>query len=429
MKISTAKKGLVGEVWVPGDKSISHRALILGALAEGVTEIENFLEAKDTLATLNCLKKFGVRITKGNLKVKVHGTNQEFTEPQDILNAQNSGTTMRLLAGVAASFPFVTIFTGDKSLLRRPMKRILEPLSQMGAKVFGRLGDEFAPFAVKGSSLSGRDFTLKKASAQVKSAILLAGLRASGTTTVTEPGLSRDHTERMLESFGVKLKRGNNTVELFGGQKLRGQKVIVPGDFSSAAFFLVAALIVPQSHLIIKNVGLNPTRTGLLTVLKEMGGDLKVLNYRENSGEPVGDIEVKSSVLRAVEVPPDMVPAMIDEFPILAAAMAHAQGASIVRGAEELRVKESDRIKSIVAEFSKMGVAIEELPDGFKIIGGKKLKGTVVDSHHDHRIAMTLAVLGLTASQTTEILNAKAVSISYPDFFLKLQNLLKERNS
>ena len=428
MKITTAKRGLVGEVTVPGDKSISHRALILGALAEGITEIENFLVAKDTLATLNCLKKFGVRIIRSNAKVKVFGTNQNFSEPQDILNAQNSGTTIRLLAGVAASFPFVTLFTGDRSLRQRPMKRVLEPLSQMGAKVLGRLGDEYAPFAIKGTTLTGRDFTLKKASAQVKSSLLLAGLNARGTTSVTEPELSRDHTERMLQSFGVKLKRDKNTVEITGGQKLHGQKVIVPGDFSSAAFFLVAALIVPESHLVIRNVGLNPTRTGLLTVLKEMGGKIKVLNLRENGGEPVGDLEVKSSSLKAVEVPPEIVPAMIDEFPILAVALAHAAGVSAVRGAEELRVKESDRIKSIVEEFRKMGAEIEELPDGFKITGGNKLFGTIVDSHHDHRIAMTLAVLGLTAKGATEILNAQAVSISYPEFFSQLQNLLKERS-
>ncbi|GAV22306.1 3-phosphoshikimate 1-carboxyvinyltransferase [Carboxydothermus pertinax] len=425
MKVTLAKSGLKGELTVPGDKSISHRALIFGALAEGITEIENFLVARDTLATLNCLKKYGVRISRSKNQVKVLGTAQNFSEPKDILNAENSGTTIRLLSGVAATFPFVSVFTGDKSLRQRPMKRVLEPLSQMGAKVLARAEGNYAPFAINGGKLVGRDFTLKKASAQVKSALILAGLRASGTTTVTEPNLSRDHTERMLEGFGVKIERSGQTIAIIGGQKLYGQKVVVPGDFSSAAFFIVAALIVPESHLLLKNVGLNPTRTGLLTVLKEMGAKINLLNLRETGGEPVGDIEVFTSPLKAVEVPPEIVPAMIDEFPILAAAMAHAEGVSVVRGAEELRIKESDRIKSIVGEFSKMGVMVEELPDGFKITGGRRPLGTIVDSHHDHRIAMTLGVLGLTAVGSTEILNAEAVAISYPDFFVQLTKLLE----
>ncbi|NYE58642.1 3-phosphoshikimate 1-carboxyvinyltransferase [Carboxydothermus ferrireducens] len=422
-KITAARKGLKGQVTVPGDKSISHRALILGALAEGITEIENFLVAQDTLATLNCLEKYGVRIERRETFVRVFGTAQNFSEPQDILDAQNSGTTLRLLSGVAATFPFVSVFTGDASLRRRPMKRVLEPLTQMGARVLARGQGDYAPFAIKGGKLRGQDFILKKASAQVKSALLLAGLRAEGNTSVTEPQLSRDHTERMLVGFGAKIKREGLRVEISGGQKLSGQKVVVPGDFSTASFFIVAALIVPDSHLIIKNVGLNPTRTGLLTVLKEMGANIQILNFHENSGEPVGDLEVKYSPLKAVEVPPEIVPAMIDEFPILAVAMALAYGESKVRGAEELRVKESDRIKSIVSEFSKMGVAVKELPDGFIISGGNKILGTTVDSHHDHRIAMSLAVLGLTAAGTTEILNADAVAISYPEFFQQLTKL------
>jgi len=416
---------LQGEIEVPGDKSISHRAVMLGSIAEGTTEISNFLDAKDPWSTVNCMRSLGVEIDGEGSNLRVHGVGlQGLTEPQDVLDAGNSGTTIRLISGILAGQDFHSVITGDNSLRRRPMGRIAQPLKEMGAKIDGRNGGNLAPLSIRGGSLKGIEYQLKVASAQVKSAILLAGLFAQGETVITEPGNSRDHTERMLTGMGYPLKKEGRTVTLQGGHSLKGLKIRVPGDFSSAAFFMVAASIVEGSDLTIKGVGLNPTRTGLLKVLKEMGAEIKVADERLSGGEPVADLMVKGSKLRAVEVGGDIIPTMIDEIPVLAVAAAVAEGKTVIRDAAELKVKESNRISTIAQELAKMGADIKELPDGLEISGGRKLKGTVCHSHDDHRIAMALAVASLVAEGETVITSWDSVEISFPGFLDLLKKCL-----
>ena len=419
-------RGIKGTITVPGDKSISHRGLLLGAIAEGTTTIHNLSSSVDVWSTWRCLKQLGVEIIEKDDSLEVIGKGfYGLKPPSKRLDCGNSGTTMRLMTGILAAQPFKTTLVGDYSLNQRPMKRIIEPLTQMGAKIESQPGG-LAPLTIYGSKLNATYYKSPVASAQVKSAILLAGLHARGTTTVNEPHLSRDHTERMLADFGVIVNRAGLSVSLDGGKVLHGSEVRVPGDFSSSAFFIGAALIVPNSELTIKNAGLNPTRTGMLAILKHTGAKIEIEPYQQKSSEPVGDINVFTSRLNGIEIPPDLVPKLIDEVPILAVIATQAKGTTKLTGAKELRVKESDRLNAIVNNLSLMGVQIEELEDGFIIEGQQKLKGAVVDSYGDHRIAMAFAVAGLIAEGETQIKNSECVEISMPNFFETLQEIAVE---
>ncbi len=423
--VHSPSAGLTGTITVAGDKSISHRALMLGAIAHGETQIKGLLLGDDPCSTAQCLREMGAQISELNSElVVVQGIGgQSWREPEDVLNAGNSGTTMRLLLGILASQPRrFFVITGDSSLRSRPMKRVIHPLQAMGAEIWSRAGG-YAPLAITGQSLQAIDFVSPIASAQVKSCILLAGLFAEGVTSVTEPEKSRDHSERMLQAFGAKLEIHGNRVSITGGAVLQGQTVIVPGDISSAAFWLVAGSIVPNSELLICNVGVNPTRTGILEVLQGMGADITLENYREVTGEPVADLRVRSAELQACEVGGALIPRLIDEIPILAIACACAKGKSVIQDAQELRVKESDRLAVIARELSKLGVAISERPDGLEISGGQPLRGNAVDSHGDHRIAMSLAIAGLVSQGAVSISNAQCATVSYPNFFQTLQSL------
>ena len=420
---------LTGKLTIPGDKSISHRALMLGAIATGETTIEGLLLGEDPRSTAACFRAMGAKISELNSQqVTVTGVGLgNLQEPADVLDAGNSGTTMRLMLGLLASHPdrLFTV-TGDNSLRSRPMSRVVKPLTQMGASIWGREGNTLAPLAVRGQQLKPFHYHSPIASAQVKSCVLLAGLMVDGKTTVTEPALSRDHSERMLQAFGATLEidRDTHSVTLTGQPTLRGQKVIVPGDISSAAFWLVAAAIVPDSDLIIENVGVNPTRTGILEALSMMEADITRLNERTVAGEPVADLRVKYSQLQACEIGGELIPRLIDEVPILAVAAAHAKGTTIIKDAAELRVKESDRLKVMATELGKMGAKITELESGLEITGGYELSGAELDSFTDHRIAMSLAVAALTAKGTTTIARAEAASISYPNFVATLKAVI-----
>ncbi|MEA5617787.1 3-phosphoshikimate 1-carboxyvinyltransferase [Cronbergia sp. UHCC 0137] len=412
---------LQGRIRVPGDKSISHRALMLGAIAQGETQIQGLLLGEDPRSTASCFQALGAEISELSTEfVRVKGIGLgNFLEPLDVLNAGNSGTTIRLMMGLLASHPgrFFTV-TGDDSLRSRPMSRVVKPLLQMGANIWGRKDNTLAPLAIQGQALQGIHYHSPIASAQVKSCILLAGLNTQGETTVTEPALSRDHSERMLRAFGAKLTVDPEThsVTVSGPAQLYGQTVIVPGDISSAAFWLVAGAIVPGSDLVIENVGVNPTRTGILEALEMMGADIQRENEREVAGEPVADLRVRSSQLKSCTIAGDIIPRLIDEVPILAVAAIFAQGKTIIRDAAELRVKESDRITVMVQQLNQMGANVTELPDGMEITGGTPLVGTDVDSYTDHRIAMSLAIAALNASGITTIHRAEAAAISYPNF-------------
>ncbi|MEP0916434.1 3-phosphoshikimate 1-carboxyvinyltransferase [Leptolyngbya sp. DQ-M1] len=420
---------LQGRIRIPGDKSISHRALMLGALAQGETIIRGLLLGEDPRSTAECFRAMGAEISELNTEeVRVKGIGLgNLIEPVDVLNAGNSGTTLRLMLGILASHPdrFFTV-TGDSSLRSRPMSRVVKPLQQMGAQIWGRKQNSLAPLAIQGQALKPIHYHSPIASAQVKSCILLAGLMTDGQTTVTEPALSRDHSERMLRAFGADLTVDpeTNSVTVTGQAKLTGQTVIVPGDISSAAFWLVAGAIVPDSDLTIENVGINPTRTGVLEILERMGADITIENSREVAGEPVADLRVRHSKLKACEISGNVIPRLIDEIPILAVAAVFAEGTTIVKDAEELRVKESDRITVMATQLNQMGASVRELPDGMEITGGTALKGTEVDSHTDHRIAMSLAIAALNAAGTTTIHRAEAAAISYPDFTATLQQAI-----
>ncbi len=402
---------------------------MLGAIASGETTIEGLLLGEDPRSTAKCFSLLGASVSELNAKrVSVRGVGiGELKEPLEVLDAGNSGTTMRLMLGILASHPgrFFAV-TGDSSLRSRPMSRVIKPLQQMGAQIWGRKSSSLAPLAILGQRLKGIHYHSPIASAQVKSCILLAGLMAEGETTVTEPALSRDHSERMLRAFGAKLSVDPETcsVTVTGPAQLQGQNVIVPGDISSAAFWLVAGAIVPGSELVVENVGVNPTRTGILEALEMMGADIELQNQREAAGEPVADILVRySSKLRGCTIAGDLIPRLIDEIPILAVAAAFASGTTIIRDAAELRVKESDRLAVTAVELNRMGAQITELPDGLEITGGTPLTGADVDSYTDHRIAMSLAIAALNATGITNIHRAEAAAISYPDFTATLQQL------
>ncbi len=418
--------GLRGEITIPGDKSISHRSLMLGALAEGETIIHGLLLGEDPRSTAACFRSMGAEISELNSKeVRVKGIGLgRLQEPMDVLDAGNSGTTMRLMLGILASQPgrFFTV-TGDSSLRSRPMSRVIKPLLSMGAEIWGRQGNSLAPLAIQGKQLKGIHYQSPIASAQVKSCVMLAGLLAEGKTTVTEPALSRDHSERMLRAFGAEVLVDPETlsVTITGHPTLKGQTVIVPGDISSAAFWLVAGAIVPGSDLLIQNVGINPTRTGILEALGQMGADITEENRREVAGEPVSDLRVRHSQLKATTIEGDIIPRLIDEIPILAVAACFATGTTMIKDAEELRVKESDRITVMATQLNNMGAKISELPDGMEITGPVQLKGAEVDSFTDHRIAMSLAIAALLATGDTTIHRAEAASISYPNFVPTLE--------
>src|ERR671933_1197990 len=419
---------LVGRIRVPGDKSISHRALMLGAIAQGETTIEGLLLGEDPRSTAKCFSLLGAKVSELNAeRVRVRGVGiGELEEPGEVLDAGNSGTTMRLMLGILASHPgrFFAV-TGDSSLRSRPMSRVIKPLQQMGAQIWGRKSNSLAPLAILGQQLKPIHYHSPIASAQVKSCILLAGLMASGETTVTEPALSRDHSERMLRAFGAQLSVDPETcsVTVTGPTQLQGQNVIVPGDISSAAFWLVAGAIVPGSELLIENVGVNPTRTGILEALEMMGADIQLENQRVVAGEPVADLRVRHGRLKGCQIAGDLIPRLIDEIPILAVAAVFAEGTTVIRDAAELRVKESDRIAVMASQLNRMGAQVTELPDGLEITGGTPLVGTEVDSHSDHRIAMSLAIAALNATGTTTINGAEAAAISYPDFTTTLEQV------
>ena len=415
---------LRGEITVPGDKSVSHRAVILGALALGETSITGFLNGEDCLSTVSCMRKLGVAVEVAGNDVRVQGVGLKgLRESEDILDCGNSGTTARLILGVLAGQPFYSVMTGDASLRKRPMGRVTTPLRQMGAEILGRDGGKLLPLTVQNGGLQPITYHSPVASAQVKSAVLLAGLFAQGVTTVTEPEKSRDHSERMLAAFGADVVVEGNTVRVQGKPTLHGQTVRVPGDISSAAFFLVAASIVPGSDLLVKNVGVNPTRTGILEVLEEMGADLERVNERVESGEPVADIRVRSSQLRGVEIGGDIVPRLIDELPVLAVAAMFAEGHTVVCDAAELRVKETDRIAAVVDEFSKLGAMVTGTEDGFVVEGGRPLLGATTHSRGDHRIAMSLSVAALAAQVSVTVEAPESVAISYPSFWQTLSLL------
>lgn len=410
------KRFLKGIISVPGDKSISHRAVMIGSIAEGITEIENFLLGEDCISTINCMKNLGVDIELKGTNVKVHGKGLYLNKSEKILDVGNSGTTIRLLMGILAGQKFETTLTGDDSIKRRPMGRVITPLSMMGAKIEAREGN-FAPLTVFGNKLKGIYYKMPIASAQVKSSIMLASLYADDKTTIEEPYPSRNHTELMFSSFGAKVDVNGTKITCYPGYKLQGQRVIVPGDISSAAYFIVAATLVPNSEVTIKNVNVNLTRTGIIDVIKEMGGDIVLTNERTINNEKVADITVKTSRLKGIEIGGSLIPRLIDEIPVIAVAAVFAEGKTVIKDAEELKVKESNRINTITSELKKMGAKIFETEDGMIIEGTGFLKGNTVESYNDHRIAMSLWVAGLMAEGETKIKNAECVNISYPDFY------------
>lgn len=403
-------------VRVPGDKSISHRALLLGAIADGKGRVSNFLPAADCLATLRCLRALDVDIEELDpTTLIVHARGLRGLRPPDgPLNCERSGTTMRLLSGILAGQPFPATLTGSPQLLHRPMTRVVTPLRQMGAHIADT--DGHAPLHIQGGHLRGIDYALPVASAQVKSAILLASLYADGPTVVHEPGPARDHTERMLRAMGCELQIANHKLQITSGERLKALDFLVPGDASSAAFLMVAAVLVPGSEVVIEGVGVNPTRTGLLDVLRRMGAEVTLTNERIASGEPVADLTVRSGTLRGVEVGGETVVRMIDEFPVLAVAATQARGTTLVHDATELRVKESDRIATAVAELRRLGACIKERPDGFVVQGPTPLRGTVVQGYGDHRLAMALVVAGLVAEGETLVQDVDCITDSFPGF-------------
>lgn len=418
-------KQVRGDIMVPGDKSISHRAVMFSALAEGTTTIEGFLPGADCLSTISCFRKLGITIEQEGDRVRVEGKGwYGLTEPSEILDIGNSGTTIRLMMGILSTQPFHSVLIGDESIARRPMKRVTGPLRRMGADIAGRNNGEYTPLSVRGGKLTGIEYRSPVSSAQVKSAVLLAGLAAEGETTVYEPEVSRDHTERMLRSFGVDVESFNGGVRVRGGQSLQSPGHIqVPGDISSAAFPLVAAVIIPGSHIVVRNVGVNPTRSGIIDVLREMGADLTLDNEREVNGEPVADIEVKYAPLKGIEIGGAIIPRLIDEIPVIAVLATQAEGTTVIKDAAELKVKETNRIDTIVAELSKMGARIEPTEDGMIVYGRTPLRGAVCDSHGDHRIGMAAAIAGLAASGETIIQNADSINVSFPGFFTTLRQI------
>ena len=435
MKKITRITGLKGTLTVPGDKSISHRAIMFGSLAEGTTTIHGFLKGADCLSTIDCFRKMGISIEEKEDTIYVHGKGLHgLHKPEETLDVGNSGTTTRLISGILAGQNFDTVLSGDASLNSRPMGRIMKPLSMMGADITSIHDTGCAPLSIKGRSLNAIHYDSPVASAQVKSCVLLAGLYANGKTSVTEPALSRDHTERMLRSFGANIVSDKNTCTITPPETLHGQHIEVPGDISSAAFFIVAALITPNSEIIINNVGINDTRAGILKVCQDMGANITLLNAREEGGEPVADLLVKTSSLRGTIVEGDIIPALIDELPVIALMACFAKGQTIIKDAHELRVKESDRIAIMTENLGAMGADIIDTDDGF-IINSRSdntiptLHGASINCSMDHRIAMTFAIAGLNADGETIITDSDCVDVSYPGFFTQLEQLFSHNQS
>lgn len=418
--------GLSGELTVPGDKSISHRSIMLGSIAKGTTAIRGFLQGADCLSSIACFRKMGVEIQNDGDLVTVKGLGlRGLKAPTDTLDVGNSGTTTRLMSGILAAQNFSCRINGDASIQKRPMKRIMLPLSMMGANITSELGNDCAPLRITGSNLHGIAYDSPVASAQVKSAILFAGLYADGVTSVTEPAVSRNHTELMFESFGVDIKTEGRTATVHPASELYAQEIEVPGDISSAAYFIAAGLITPNSEITIKNVGINPTRDGILRVCEMMGANVKLEVKGGGVGEPIADITVSTTTLHGCEIGDNIIPTLIDEIPIIAIMAATAEGDTIIKDAAELKVKESNRIDVMVSNLSAMGASIEATDDGMIIHGGKPLHGAAIDSKLDHRIAMSFAVASLIADGETEILGSECVDISYPTFYRDLMKLVQ----
>ncbi|UII54631.1 3-phosphoshikimate 1-carboxyvinyltransferase [Cytobacillus spongiae] len=420
------RTGLKGNLLVPGDKSISHRSIMFGAIANGTTTVTNFLMGQDCLCTIACFRKLGVSIEEEAHQIIIEGKGFEgLQEPTDVLDVGNSGTTIRLLLGILAGRPFHATLIGDHSIGKRPMTRVTVPLAKMGAKIDGRQNGEFTPLSIRGGELSGMNYSLPVASAQVKSSLLFAGLQGKGKTTLVEKEKTRDHTERMIKQFGGQITEDGLTIHIEGGQSLKGTSIQVPGDISSAAFFLVAAAIVPDSEITLKNVGLNPTRTGILEVLEQMGANMEIIPTDADSCEPVGDIVIRYSKLTATTIQGEIIPKLIDELPIIALLATAAEGKTIIRDAQELKVKETNRIDTVVHELKKLGANIEATEDGMIIRGGQGLHGANVSSHGDHRIGMMLAIASLVSNEPVYLEGEEAISVSYPTFFADLQQIMK----
>lgn len=425
MKFSRINR-LRGEVTVPGDKSISHRAVMFGALADGTTEVSNFLNGADCLSTIDCFRRLGISIEEQNGRVLIHGKGLHgLSKSASGLDTGNSGTTTRLISGILAGQNFETTLNGDASIQTRPMNRIIQPLTQMGADITSIRGNGCAPLRIVGKPLKGIHYQSPVASAQVKSSILLAGLYADAPTSVTEPYLSRNHSEIMLNLFGGNVTSLGTTATIQPNPHLTGQKVHVPGDISSAAYFLAAGLVVPDSEILIKHVGINPTRDGILRVFREMGGSITLLNENQGNGEPTADLLVKAGSLHGITIGGSIIPTLIDEIPIIAVLACFAEGTTIIQDAQELKVKESNRIDVMVKNLSVMGAHIQATDDGMIIEGGHPLHGAQIDSRLDHRIAMSFAIAALSADGETEILGADCVKISYPEFYEDLAGLTR----
>ena len=417
--------GLKGQIQVPGDKSISHRSVMFGSIAKGTTEIHGYLQGADCLSTISCFQKMGISIENKGETVLVHGRGLHgLTRPDSVLDCGNSGTTTRLISGILSAQSFDVTLTGDESIQKRPMKRIIKPLSMMGADIKSVRGNDCAPLRICGKPLAGIHYTSKVASAQVKSSILLAGLYAEGETRVTEPYISRNHSEIMLRSFGADIRTEGTTAVIQPVKELFANKIKVPGDISSAAFFLCAGLMIPNSEILIRHVGINPTRDGILRVCRDMGADLTIVNASTGDGEPTADILVRSSDLHGTVIGGAIIPTLIDELPMIAAMACFAEGETVIKDAAELKVKESNRIDVMVRNLTAMGADVTETEDGMIIHGGRPLHGAVIDSKLDHRIAMTFAVTALCSEGETEILGAECVNISYPQFYEDLKRLM-----
>lgn len=427
MEFHKTEKPLRGEITIPGDKSISHRSVMFGAISQGTTEITNFLQGQDCLSTISCFRKMGIEIENTNERILVHGRGLHgLTAPTEVLDAGNSGTTTRLISGILAGQDFTSELTGDASIQKRPMDRIIRPLSMMDAMIESIKGNGCAPLRITGHALKGIHYQSPVASAQVKSSVLLAGLYADGKTSVTEPALSRNHTEIMLRSFGATITSEGTTASILPNPDLHGQKIEVPGDISSAAYFIVAALIVPGSEALIKNCGINETRDGILRVCRAMGADITVLNAHTSGGEAVADLLVRYTPdLKGCMIEGDIIPTLIDEIPVIAVLAAFADGTTTIRNAEELKVKESNRLDIMVHHLSEMGCDITGTEDGMIINGGRTLHGAVLDSFLDHRIAMSFAIASLACESTLTIRRADCVNISYPAFYQDLARLCR----
>lgn len=427
-KLLTNVQSLQGSLVVPGDKSISHRSVMFGAVANGVTKVTGFLMGEDCLSTVSCFRQLGVEIVQEGEQLIIYGKGWDgLKEPKEVLNVGNSGTTIRLMLGILAGRNLHATLIGDDSIGKRPMTRVTKPLSEMGASIDGRQNGEFTPLSIRGGGIRGMEYHSPVASAQVKSSILLAGLQAEGKTTVIEPEKSRDHTERMIEQFGGVVEKDGLSVTVQGGQLLKGTTIEVPGDISSAAFFLVAGAIIPESQITLKNVGLNPTRTGIIDVLKNMGANLTISLKQGQQSEPVGDVTIETSNLKGITIDGELIPRLIDELPIIALLATQAEGKTVIRDAQELKVKETNRIDTVVNELSKLGAVITATDDGMIIQGKNILSGGVVSSHGDHRIGMMLAIAALICNDEVLLEKKEAISVSYPGFFEDLNQLINHK--